>query len=158
VKIAWVTPLAERSAIGRVSAAVVRALGAHNHEVTIIRSEYNEADGDATHPVSVPTLWWRNVSPVHMALQNDVIVLNFGDHYGFHAGTLAFAGLVPCLGIFHDFYLYDLFYLWLQHTGLDEKVHEEEVRSAYGENACELARMAWLWSGVGSFAFLCAAP
>jgi glycosyltransferase involved in cell wall biosynthesis len=143
MKIAWVTPLAQRSAIGRVSAAVVRALCAQNHEVTIIRSEHHEDDGSATHLVSVPTLWWRNVSPTHIALQNDVIVLNFGDHFGFHAGTLAFAGLVPCLGIFHDFYLYDLFYLWLAHTGLDEKIHEDEVRSTYGENACELARMAW---------------
>ena len=35
-KIAWVTPFAARSAIGRVSASVIEALCDRNHEVTII--------------------------------------------------------------------------------------------------------------------------
>ena len=52
MKIAWVTPLARRSAIGRVSAAIVKALRERGHEITLIRSERDRTDADSTHPIS----------------------------------------------------------------------------------------------------------
>jgi glycosyltransferase involved in cell wall biosynthesis len=143
MKIAWVTPLAQRSAIGRVSAAVVSALVAQSHEVTVVRSERDRDGSDLTHFVSAPTIWWHDASPTDIELQNDAIVLNFGDNYIFHAGTLAFVDKVPCIGIFHDFYLYSLFNRWLAHSGLGEDVHEREVRYTYGDGACELSSLAW---------------
>ena len=143
MKIAWVTPLAQTSAIGRVSAAVLRALAARDHEVLVIRSEHDRADASPTHPVSVPTIWWHDATPADIEAQNDVIVLNFGDNYNFHAGALAFVDKVSCLGIFHDFYLYNLFNRWLVHAGLDEQAHDREVCLTYNENLRELAKMAW---------------
>ena len=145
MKIAWVTPLSRRSAIGRVSAAIVKALRERDHEITVIRSERERADADLTHPTSgsVPIVWWTDVSPKDVELQNDAVVLNFGDNYNFHAGTLAFVDRASCLGIFHDFYLYNLFNRWLAYQGLGEDIHEREVRCTYGEEACQLARRAW---------------
>ncbi len=145
MKIAWVTPLARRSAIGRVSAAIVKALHDRGHEIIIIRAERDRTDTDSVHPISdsVPIVWWNDVSPTDIELQNDAIVLNIGDNYNFHAGTLAFIDRAPCVGIFHDFYLYNLFNRWLAHEGLGEDIHEREVRVTYGEQACQLAKRAW---------------
>src|SRR5271166_3953128 len=88
MKIAWVTPFSTRSAIGRVSSAVVRELLARHHEVLIIRSERDKNDALPTYPSSVPVTWWHDISPHDLELRNDGIVLNFGDNYEFHAGTL----------------------------------------------------------------------
>ena len=143
MKIAWVTPFAARSAIGRVSATVVEALCDRNHEVTIIRSERAKLSESLSRSTSVPISWWHDVSPQKIYLETDVVVLNFGDNYDLHAGTLAFAGTVPCLGIFHDFYLYNLFNRWLVHNGLGEDVHNREARRVYGEGVVPLAAEAW---------------
>jgi glycosyltransferase involved in cell wall biosynthesis len=143
MKIAWVTPFAARSAIGRVSATVIDALRDKNHEVMIIRSERAELSQALSRSTSVPISWWQDVSPQKVYLETDVIVLNFGDNYDLHAGTLAFAGTVPCLGIFHDFYLYNLFNRWLVHNGLGEEIHNREVHQVYGEGVAPLATKAW---------------
>ena len=143
MKIAWVTPFAARSAIGRVSATVVEELCDRNHEVTIIRSERTKLSQSLSRSTSVPITWWQDVSPQKIFLETDVIVLNFGDNYDLHAGTLAFAGTVCCLGIFHDFYLYNLFNRWLVHNGLGEDVHNRELRRVYGERVVPLAAQAW---------------
>jgi glycosyltransferase involved in cell wall biosynthesis len=143
MKIAWLTPLSHRSAIGRVSVGVVRALLAKKHEVMVIRSERDRNSTEATHSVPTQTVWWHDISPTDIELQNDAIVLNFGDNYDFHAGTLAFVDKVPCIGIFHDFYLYSFFNRWLAHSGLDENVHHREVHYTYGDGARDLASLAW---------------
>jgi len=143
MKIVWVTPFAKRSAIGRVSVAVTNELAARNHEVLIVRSEHERSDLAPAHPSSLPIAWWHDLSPRDLALQNDVIILNFGDNYDFHAGTLAFAESVLCLGIFHDAYLYNFFNRCLVYNGLGEDVHDREVRLTYGESAAPLASKAW---------------
>jgi glycosyltransferase involved in cell wall biosynthesis len=143
MKIAWVTPFGQRSAIGRVSSAVTQALSAQNHEILIIRSERDRGDVSPTHPSALPIVWWHDVSPHDVELQNDVVVLNFGDNYDFHAGALVFAENVRCLGIFHDYYLYNFFNRCLVQNGLGEAVHEREVRLTYGETALPLATKAW---------------
>ena len=140
MKIAWVTPFAARSAIGRVSSTVIGELCDRNHEVTIIRSEHAKLSQSLSRATSVPMSWWQDVSPQNIYLETDVIVLNFGDNYDLHAGTLAFAGTVPCLGVFHDFYLYNLFNRWLVNNGLGEEVHNREARRVYGEGWCPLPR------------------
>ena len=143
MKIAWVTPLAQSSAIGRVSATIVKALCARNHEVTIIRAERIRDDANSNHAVAARTIWWQDVSPNEIELDNDAIVLNLGDNYNFHAGALAFIRNVPCVGIFHDFYCYNLFNGWLAHNGLGEDIHQREVRYTYGASPSGLAKLAW---------------
>ncbi len=144
MKIAWVTPFDRRSAIGRVSATITDALSMRSHEVIIIRIEHHRSNSMAAHPSSLPTVWWHDVSPHYVEQQHDVVVLNFGDNYDFHAGTLAFAEAMPCLGIFHDYYLYNLFNgCCLQYRGLGEGIHEREVCLTYGESVRSLAGKAW---------------
>lgn len=143
MKIAWVTPFCQRSAIGRVSAAVTKALTMRNHEVLVVRSEHNREDTTPIYPTALRTFWWHDISPRDVELQNDVIVLNFGDNYEFHAGTLAFAENAHCLGIFHDYYLYNFFNRCLAYKGLGEEIHQREVRMTYGAGALPIATQAW---------------
>ena len=91
MKIAWITPFNQRSAIGRVSAAVTRLLWARGHQVTIIRSELRGSDPSPLHPTPLRVLWWHDLSPSDVDVDNDAIVVNLGDHYGFHAGCLPFS-------------------------------------------------------------------
>jgi glycosyltransferase involved in cell wall biosynthesis len=143
MRIAWVTPFNSRSAIARVSAAVTQILSERGHAVTIVRSERDATDRGSTCPTQCAVSCWRELSAHDLDAQSDAIVLNIGDHYDFHAGVLAYIDIVPCLGIFHDFYLYDFFNRWVALEGLGEDVHRREVRLTYGETALAVADRAW---------------
>lgn len=143
MKIAWVTPFSHRSAIGRVSAVVTRALSDNSHEVVIIRSERDRNDAAPTHPTLLPLMWWHDISLDDLELSNDVIVLNFGDNYDYHAGTINYAFRGKNIGIFHDFYVYNLFNRYVVHNGFGEQIHNEEIRFTYGEDVSRLAKAAW---------------
>lgn len=158
MKIAWITPFNRRSAIGRVSAAVTRLLWSRGHQVTIIRSELHRLDPSPIHPTPLRVLWWHDLSPFEIDKENDAIVVNLGDHYGFHAGCLPFLDTAPCLGIFHDYFLYYFFYEWVRDQGkafrssftkstirygFGEELHNREIQLTYGDSAINVARRAW---------------
>jgi glycosyltransferase involved in cell wall biosynthesis len=143
MKVAWVTPFCQRSAIGRVSSAITRALSENGHEVMIIRSERDRNDATPTHSTSLPVFWCHDTPVGDLELSTDVIVLNFGDNYDLHAGTIPYARSGTCLGIFHDFYIYNLFNRWVVQNGFDEQVHNDEIRFVYGESVTTLAKQAW---------------
>lgn len=143
MKIAWVTPLTIRSAIGRVSAAATQVLSERGHAVRIVRSELDASDRGPIHPSRCTVAWWRELSARELDAQSDAIVLNIGDQYFFHAGVLAYIDAVPCLGIFHDSYLYNFFNRWVALNGLGQSVHQREVRLTYGEFALAVAERAW---------------
>ncbi|PIC01082.1 glycosyltransferase family 4 protein [Caulobacter sp. X] len=136
MKICWVTPFVLRSSIGRVSAAVTAALAARGHEVEILRCEDVEEDApEALHPTALPVRHWRQVDLTRLRDDFDVVIVNIGDNYPFHAGALAILDAAPCLGIFHDFYIYNLFSGWLHHNGLDYRRHDAEIVATYGPEA-----------------------
>ena len=144
MKIAWVTPFGRRSAIGRVSCAVVRELSSRGHEVLIIRSERDRADPSEIHASESPVSWWHDVSPREVERANDLIVLNFGDQYDFHAGTLSFVKDVICLGVFHDYYVYGFFNFSLADNIVGGGGYEHEIRLTYGDAVMPLVAEARL--------------
>jgi glycosyltransferase involved in cell wall biosynthesis len=143
MRIAWVTPFSHRSAIGRVSSVVTRALSDKNHEVIIVRSERDQNDAAPTHPTSLPVMWWHDIALRDLEVSEDVVVLNFGDNYDFHAGAVHYALMGMNFGIFHDFFLYNLFNRWVVHNSFDEQMHNESIRFIYGECVSSLAEAAW---------------
>jgi glycosyltransferase involved in cell wall biosynthesis len=143
MKIAWVTPFSRRSAIGRVSATATQILGERGHEVRIIRSELDATDRGPTYPTRCPVSWWHDLPARELEQTSDAIVLNIGDNYHFHAGVLPYIDAVPCLGIFHDFYLYNFFHEWIVVNGLGEDVYKREIRLTYGEVGFDVADRAW---------------
>ena len=135
MKICWVTPFVLRSSIGRVSAAVTAALAARGHAVEIMRCEDVEDPSEPLHPSRLPVRHWRTIDLKRLRDDCDVVIVNIGDNYPFHAGALAILDAAPCLGIFHDFYIYNLFSGWLHHNGLDYRRHDAEIVATYGPEA-----------------------
>ena len=135
MRIAWASPIDVRSAIGRVSADVTRALIARGHEVRIIAAEVEAASGQR-HETPAEVIAWRELQPHWLKGEYDVLVANIGDHFGFHGGVFPFFGQIPTLGVFHDFYLYDLFNGWLLDKRLSDeargRLHDAEVAAVYG--------------------------
>lgn len=135
MKICWVTPFVLRSSIGRVSAEVARALAARGHQVEILRCEDVDTAGEPLHPTLLPVHHWRSYDLARLRAKFDVVIVNIGDNYPFHAGVFAILDAAPCLGIFHDFYIYNLFSGWLHYNGLDYRRHDAEIVATYGETA-----------------------
>lgn len=135
MRIAWASPIDVRSAIGRVSADVTRALISCGHHVRIIDTEVEAASGKR-HETPAEVIAWRDLQPHWLKGEYDVLVANIGDHFGFHGGAFPFFGQIPTLGVFHDFYLYDLFNGWLLDKHLSDedrgRLHDAEVAAVYG--------------------------
>lgn len=143
MKIAWVTPFSRRSAIGRVSASVTAALARRGHQIAIIRSESARDDNTQAHQTMLPICWWQDINTQNMDHLYDLIVLNIGDNYNFHAGIMAFIDRSVCLGIFHDFYLYNFFQQWIVQKDFGPDIYDQEVLVTYGNSSLSLARAAW---------------
>lgn len=142
MKLAIVTPFAQRSAIGRVNAAVADHLAARGHDVQIIRSESIDDPQAPLHPTNLPCRHWSKVDLAALARQVDLAIVNVGDNYLFHGGIFPILDQVPSLGVFHDFYIYNLFSGWLYDKQLDGSVHDGEIEAVYGPEAMDAARAA----------------
>lgn len=142
MKIAWVTPFSSRSAIGRVSASATAALAQQGHDIIIVRSERERSDHLPTHATALPIHSWHDVDIRDLNMQFDVIVLNIGDNYALHAGIFPFIESPMCFGIFHDFFLYNLFNQWVALNKIGDEAHDQEVLATYGEGALAIAHEA----------------
>lgn len=132
MKIAWVTPFALRSSIGRVSAEVTRVLASRGHQVEILRCEDVNDHSEPLHPTRLPVHHWRDYRLERLDAEFDLVVVNIGDNYPFHAGVFHVLDAASCLGVFHDFYIYNLFSGWLHHNHLDYRRHDAEIIATYG--------------------------
>ena len=84
MRIGWVTPLAQNSAIGRVSAIVCDELAARGHRVDIIRSESRESVDSPHWPTEHKVTTCFEVSFLEAEKNYDVVFLNIGDNFSFH--------------------------------------------------------------------------
>lgn len=137
MKIAWVTPFALRSSIGRVSAEVTRVLASRGHRVEILRCEDESDASEPLHPTRLPVHHWRDYRLHRLDAEFDLVVVNIGDNYPFHAGVFHVLDAASCLGVFHDFYIYNLFSGWLHHNHLDYRRHDAEIIATYGQDVSE---------------------
>lgn len=97
MKIAWVTPLAHTSAIGRYSRTVLAELTAL-HEV----EAFTFGDSDLA-DVCVPVHVFQDAASAAEALTNyDVAVYQVGNDWRFHGEIVLTARLVPGLVVLHD--------------------------------------------------------
>lgn len=101
MKILWLTPIGERSAIGRSSRYVVEILVKEGHDVTVVSSQ-TEA---TPNPQSFLARTYPSVKAFceqDDAASFDLLVAHFGDHFPNHAGCLSFLGHPRLIGVFHD--------------------------------------------------------
>ena len=139
MKIAWVTPFTLRSSIGRVSAEVTRVLAARGHAVQILRCEDQDDPAEPLHPTALPVHHWRSYDLARLNGEFDLVFVNIGDNYLLHGGIFPILSAADCIGIFHDYYLYNLFSGWLFYQGLDYRRHDAEVVATYGAEMADTA-------------------
>ena len=136
MKIAWVTPLARMSAIGRIGVHVCEELASRGHDVTIVRCEWDNELKAEPHGTSLPVTDWRSREAIDVVRSHDAVFVNVGDNYLFHAGIFPYLETGATTGIFHDFYLYNLFRGWLQdHHESSGEIHDREIVLTYGNDA-----------------------
>lgn len=140
MKIAWVTPVNRHSSIGYIGLAAAEALAARGHEVEVWASEFRYDPETPSHLTSLPVRPVGEVDLEHSGI--DLAVVNFGDNFLFHAGGLEVLGRVPVVGIFHDFFLYNLFVGWLWGTEQLPHAHQANLEATYGREAGALSRPA----------------
>ncbi len=134
MRIAWATPINVRSAIGRVSVDVCRTLIARGHDVSVIATETLDIE-DNNLKISANIFSHKHINAEIIRRDFDICIINIGDNYDFHGGIFDITGIIPTVGIFHDFYLYNLFngWTWARRGDLPrEVIHDREVVETYG--------------------------
>lgn len=107
-RIAWVGPWNPRSAIAKFGAMVVEQLAGRGVQVGVVRSEVGADATEAALPAPGAILWAGETDPWQLWRDHDAVLINIGDHYGYHGGALGLYGQVPALVILHDAYVVNL--------------------------------------------------
>ncbi|WP_293682765.1 glycosyltransferase family 4 protein [uncultured Phenylobacterium sp.] len=146
MKILIATPIDSRSAIGRVSVSVAENLVQLGYTVKLVALDHETPPLSARHATRLPLEPWRTVDLAAVRAGEEVLVANIGDHFPFHAGVYRLLEEAPTIGVFHDFYLYNLFWGRLVSAhGVSEAaglLHDQAVLDLYGRQTAELARAA----------------
>ena len=148
LRIGWASPLNQASAIGRVSVHVTDALVEAGHQVCLIATEHASLRDEPRHQARAPCIHWSDVNLNQLSEDYDIVVVNIGDNFHYHAGIFPLLDNVGCLGIFHDFYLYNLFNGWVEDTsrsrtaGWRRAHHISAITDAYGPPLAQLAAQA----------------
>jgi len=138
MKIAWFTPLAQRSAIGEFSVHVAAEL-AKFAEVELWTS-----DASPLLEAELPVVRYRPGSSELDALsQRDAVVYNMGDYLPFHDDIHTVSREHPGVVILHDRVLHHLFAgKWLMGPDASRELYVERMRAYYGEHGAQAARLS----------------
>jgi glycosyltransferase involved in cell wall biosynthesis len=148
LRIGWASPINAGSAIGRVSADVADGLIDAGHQVRVIATERYHRPAQVNHATKAEIFHWSQLDLTRLAEEFDVVVVNVGDNFLFHAGIFPLMDKMPCVGVFHDFYNYDLFLGWLADAFADRgdpwriAQHDQSVIQTYGPGLAEIAARA----------------
>lgn len=137
MKIAWFTPLARHSAIGRVSASVVRELAA-----TATVHLWHPATPDPR-PVPVPTIPFSDTETVDIDLlkKYDLVVYNLGNHLAYHEAIFELALRLPGLCILHDFVMQHFFISYFFKKLRRPELYMASMEKHYGDEGRRVATM-----------------
>ena len=140
------SPIHATSAIGRMSVAVAEALHRRGHGVKVVALDEEMPVEAQRHRTDLEVEHWRKLDLTDARAGRAALVVNIGDHYPFHAGVYRLLEEAPAIGIFHDFYLYDLFWgrLVAAHgaTDIAASQHDQAICDLYGPETAQLAPQA----------------
>jgi glycosyltransferase involved in cell wall biosynthesis len=123
---------------------VCRALIARGHDISIIATETSDIEDERLN-ISANIFSHKHITAEIIRRDFDICIANIGDNYAFHGGIFDIVGIIPTVGIFHDFYLYNLFngWTWARRGDLPrEVVHDREVVETYGAGSLSEAEKA----------------
>lgn len=129
------SPMANTSAIGRVTTLIVRAMQAQDHSVVVVRTEDEGRLSTSPHSCEAELVAWTQPLAVQAAIENaDALVYQIGNNYSFHCGGLHWLASHPGIVCLHDFMVTHLFTDWA-HGRRDEA--ESILESWYGKSAAQ---------------------
>ena len=117
MKLVWAGPWNRRSAIATMGSEVVHELVSRGHEVEVLRTEAGP-DLDLPPlpaPGEVAAVAEREIG--QLAYQADGMIVNIGDHYGFHGGAIPLLLHAAPLLILHDAEMGGFAHGWRQAAG-----------------------------------------
>jgi glycosyltransferase involved in cell wall biosynthesis len=118
-KLLWASPWNETSAIAKFGLDVIGELATMGFEADILRTELGDAlalppltaDGQVHHP--------GDLSQAEVLDRYDAVILNLGNHYGFHGGGLTLLQENAPLVILHDAWMGHFMESWRRAAGPD---------------------------------------
>lgn len=115
MKLVIFTPFARSSAIGRVTALIVKALLQQGHSAVVIRTEQESLLLSPTHGCEAEVIPWTDAKAVRAAVDDaDALVYQIGNNYAYHCGGLHWLAMLPGIVCLHDFLVAHLFMEWAQ--------------------------------------------
>ena len=126
MKIAWFTPLSEKSAIGRASTYIVREL-AKSADVELWHFERGPL-----HPVTDAKLVFAPSADLSRLASFDLVVYNFGNHLPFHGEIFDVSRQHPGLVVLHDFVMHHFFAALYLEVRRDSSAYLAEMEHWYG--------------------------
>jgi len=129
MKIGWLTPFCEQSAIAKFSNLVCKALRDIGVEIVIIRTEAEKFITNEPIDTSFAIYDWTDLEAINGML--DILVINVGDCYPFHRGIIDAINNKKYIAIMHDWYIYNIFQGWVN-TERKQIESEKIVEQLYG--------------------------
>jgi len=115
MKFVLFSPLANTSAIGRVTALIVPALLELGHELTVVRTEQGRFLAVPPHACSARVIAWTDEAAVSEAARAaDALIYQIGNSYDYHCGGLHWLASLPGIVCLHDFVVAHLFAGWAE--------------------------------------------
>ena len=135
MKLAWYTPYALPSAVGRYSALVVAELARQGIDVVVVRSEVPTADllRAGAHPAPGPVCWAADGGAC--AETADLVVHNIGDHHGNHFHSFHRLRRRPGIVVLHDVSLHGALFGLASAGGAAAPDYETVLRAECGDGA-----------------------
>ncbi len=126
MKIAWFTPLSEKSAIGRASTYIVREL-AKSADVELWHFEKGPL-----HPVADAKVVYAPSADLARLAGFDLVVYNFGNHLPFHGEIFDVSRQHPGIVVLHDFVMHHFFAALYLESRRDPGAYLAEMEYRYG--------------------------
>ena len=132
LRIAWLGPWCEQSAIAQFGLHVVMELERRGHHVTIFRSETGDLldlpSLNGKRPVN--TITEGNLGALRWSF--DHVIANLGDHFGFHGALVETIETLGATMIFHDGFLLNLAGAYVRSLSTANDGLAKLVRAIYG--------------------------
>jgi len=126
MKIAWFTPLSEKSAIGRASTYIVREL-AKSADVELWHFEKGPL-----HSVADAKIVYAPSADLARLAGFDLVVYNFGNHLPFHGEIFDVSRQHPGIVVLHDFVMHHFFAALYLESRRDPGAYLAEMEYRYG--------------------------
>jgi len=139
MRIAWFTPLAQRSSIGRFSSAIATAL---SRSIEVDLCHFDRGDLRDT---SVRTIAFASAQDVSLQMLSDydLVVYNFGNYLPFHGEIYELSRTWPGVCVLHDFVMHHFFAEYFLARQRDTEGYQTLLKRIYGPDAPGRSAKVW---------------